>query len=122
MEQALSAIMTNALQSGGSEVSIRSRTVSGEDGDLFAEIVVDDNGEGISRQMQEKLFTVFATSKSDGTGLGLAQAKKVIGLHGGEIIVSSTAGEGTEILIKIPIVKHSSIGFISEKSKTEEQG
>lgn len=103
IEQSLSAIITNALQSGGNKVIISSEAVTGYDGDMFTELRVSDNGEGISPQMQKRLFTDFATSKSDGTGLGLAQAKKVVSLHGGEIFVASDERSGTEVSIRIPM-------------------
>lgn len=120
IEQSLSAIITNALQSGGDKVKISSEAVTGDDGDMFTELRVSDNGDGISLQMQKRLFNEFATSKSDGTGLGLAQAKKVVSLHGGEIFVASDERSGTEVSIRIPMGKPQSENVTNRETRNKE--
>lgn len=69
-----------------------------------AAVSVADNGCGIDKEDQEKLFTVFFSTKgSKGTGLGLAVTKKIIEEHGGTIGVMSETGKGTTFTITLPI-------------------
>jgi signal transduction histidine kinase len=62
-----------------------------------------DNGCGIPEDRITKIFNPFYTSKTNGTGLGLGIAKKVLDAHRGIIEVSSHAGEGTEFRILVPL-------------------
>jgi signal transduction histidine kinase len=67
-------------------------------------ILFEDNGIGISDQLQEKIFHMFfrATEKSDGAGLGLYIVKETVDKLGGKISVTSTLGKGTTFEITIP--------------------
>jgi signal transduction histidine kinase len=63
-----------------------------------------DTGPGIPKEMEGRLFESFAThGKSDGTGLGLAMAKKIIDAHGGSITCPSQPGQGATFRIALPI-------------------
>ena len=73
-------------------------------GDRFVELLVSDNGVGMSEEVKEKIFNPFFTTRDDGTGLGLAIARKMIQEHGGTIIVNSTKGTGTDIAIRLPFI------------------
>lgn len=65
--------------------------------------VIRDNGMGIDRATQEKMFSLFFSSKgSKGTGLGLYIANDVVHQHGGKIFVDSKLGEGTEFRVELP--------------------
>jgi signal transduction histidine kinase len=65
---------------------------------------VADNGTGMDDATQQKLFTLFFSSKGRrGTGLGLFIANKIIGQHGGHIEVESTPGQGATFSVLIPI-------------------
>jgi signal transduction histidine kinase/DNA-binding response OmpR family regulator len=65
--------------------------------------IIRDNGPGIDRATQEKMFSLFFSSKgSKGTGLGLYIASDVVHQHGGQIFVDSTLGEGTEFRVELP--------------------
>jgi len=70
-----------------------------------AEIRVEDNGNGISPKIMEKIFQPFFTTKptGQGTGLGLSMSYDIIKAHGGEIRATSKEGEGTTFIIEIPI-------------------
>jgi signal transduction histidine kinase len=64
---------------------------------------VEDNGLGMDRETKEKMFTLFFTSKgSQGTGLGLFIANRVIRQHGGTIEVESEPLKGSRFLICLP--------------------
>jgi signal transduction histidine kinase len=71
--------------------------------DGFVVFTVADNGCGIPRELQAKIFEPFATfDKKNGTGLGLAIAKAVVDAHQGTIRVFSEAGEGTSFEVWLP--------------------
>jgi PAS domain S-box-containing protein len=71
-------------------------------------IVVADNGIGIAKKDITKIFKKFtrinnpAIKPSEGTGLGLYIAKRIITLHGGKIVVESVLGKGTKFKIQLP--------------------
>jgi signal transduction histidine kinase len=66
-------------------------------------VLVSDNGCGISKEDRENIFNVFFSTKgSKGTGLGLSVTEKIISEHGGEIKVKSEPGAGTTFTIKLP--------------------
>lgn len=64
-----------------------------------------DNGQGMSKEVQEKIFDPFFTTKDvgKGTGLGLSISYGIIENHHGEILVNSTPGEGSEFIIRLPV-------------------
>jgi len=66
------------------------------------EIVVSDNGPGIPPEMMAKIGEPLFTTKSFGTGLGLAATRKVAELHGGGIDVASQPGEGAKFTVWFP--------------------
>ena len=72
----------------------------------FVYITIEDNGSGISKDAQEKIFQPFFTTKQvgKGTGQGLALSYDIIvNKHNGDIIVESEPGKGTKFTIKLPI-------------------
>ena len=70
------------------------------------ELIISDNGTGMSPKVVEKIFQPFFTTKSvgSGTGLGLSISYDIIKAHGGEILVSSKEGEGTQFTLLLPNV------------------
>jgi putative PEP-CTERM system histidine kinase len=71
-----------------------------------AEITVEDNGKGMSREFFEKeLFVPFHTTKSNGLGIGLFQSKKIMEAHRGTISVDSEEGKGTRVALTFPVAK-----------------
>ncbi|MBE0538479.1 MAG: GAF domain-containing protein, partial [Ignavibacterium sp.] len=73
----------------------------------YVQFVVSDSGIGIKEENIDKLFridmsfTTLGTHQEKGTGLGLALCKEIVNIHGGEITVSSKAGEGTKIFFTL---------------------
>jgi len=70
------------------------------------EISVKDNGNGISKNIVDKIFQPFFTTKptGQGTGLGLSLSYDIVKAHGGKIKVGTKEGEGTEFIIQLPVV------------------
>ncbi|MEH2135261.1 trifunctional serine/threonine-protein kinase/ATP-binding protein/sensor histidine kinase [Nostoc sp.] len=72
----------------------------------LVKVAITDNGKGISKEVQSKIFDHLFTTKDvgKGTGLGLAIARQIVTeKHGGAIEVNSKPGEGTEFAIQLPI-------------------
>ncbi|WP_162146684.1 two-component system sensor histidine kinase NtrB [Chitinivibrio alkaliphilus] len=71
---------------------------------FYAHLIVEDTGSGIPREIQEKIFTPFFTTKTKdrGTGLGLSSVYKTVKAHKGGIILYSTPEEGTTFEIYLP--------------------
>jgi signal transduction histidine kinase len=69
------------------------------------EIIIEDNGNGISQKNLAKIFQPFFTTKpaGKGTGLGLSLSYDIIKAHGGEIKVKSTEAVGSEFIISLPV-------------------
>ncbi|HEY5407521.1 MAG TPA: HAMP domain-containing sensor histidine kinase, partial [Ginsengibacter sp.] len=69
-------------------------------------ITVSDNGNGIPKNIVDKIFQPFFTTKpaGSGTGLGLSLSYDIVKAHGGEIKVESKEGEGSQFIIKLPLI------------------
>ncbi len=84
-------------------------------------IAVKDTGIGIPENRLANIFDRFyqvdgsATREHEGTGIGLALAKELVGLHNGTLTVKSRAGEGAVFLITLP-VENSAVAESTEKS------
>jgi signal transduction histidine kinase len=79
--------------------------MSGKTNGERVEISVSDNGNGIPKNIVDKIFQPFFTTKptGEGTGLGLSLAHEIVKAHGGELKVETKEGEGTKFIIVIPI-------------------
>ncbi|GEM_PF-3553739 len=73
-------------------------------GDDAVQVVISDNGSGISEPALDKLFTPFFTTKpeGEGTGLGLSVSYGIVQKHGGRIEVDSAPGRGTTFSVILP--------------------
>jgi len=87
----------DALGDGGTlSLSLVSRTG-------WIEIVIKDDGCGISPDKMEHLFTPFYTTKPHGSGLGLLIVQRVMNAHGGSVHVESREGKGTTVTLELPV-------------------
>ncbi len=68
------------------------------------EIIIKDNGIGMSKETLEKIKEMFYTTKQNGTGLGVALSNEIIKSHNGELIFESEANKGTTVTIRLPFV------------------
>ncbi|MCG6930235.1 MAG: GAF domain-containing protein [Desulfofustis sp.] len=74
-------------------------------------IEVKDNGPGIGKKERDKIFEPFFSTKSKGTGLGLAVSYGIIRNHHGEISLQSHPGKGTRFIITIPVSQDTDSGL-----------
>jgi signal transduction histidine kinase len=58
---------------------------------------IDDTGAGMTEEVLVRAFDLFFTTKPEGTGLGMAISRSVIDLHGGELSIQSSPGQGTRV-------------------------
>jgi PAS domain S-box-containing protein len=102
INQVLMNLMLNACQAIDGEGEVKIRTSTDNE---TVDISITDNGKGIPPEIQARIFDPFFTTKpvGVGTGLGLSISYKIIKEHGGEILVKSAPGEGSEFTVKIPI-------------------
>jgi PAS domain S-box-containing protein len=99
IRSALTNLFLNALQAmtGGGRLSVTTRRAADS---LRVEIA--DTGVGMTEEQLRSVFEAFYTTKSQGLGLGLPYAKKVVEQHGGRVGVESRAGEGATVRIYLP--------------------
>lgn len=69
----------------------------------YINMEITDNGSGIPKELMERIFTPFFTTKEGGAGLGLSVVYKIIQAHNGRIQINSVYGKGTTVLIKLPV-------------------
>lgn len=73
----------------------------------FVDIVLIDNGPGIPAELQQKILEPFFTTKSTGTGLGLAVVNAIVGSHGGSFAIENAKSAGATVRISLPLNKQS---------------
>ena len=100
LRAALLNLLLNACQAGGGPIEI----VTTDEGDL-CRIAVLDRGTGIPRELMDRVFEVFYTTKKSGTGLGLPIVKRLMELQDGTISLRPRPGGGTVAEIMIPIAR-----------------
>src|SRR6185437_5939840 len=107
LRQALVNLTRNAAEAARDGAARGRITISGTVEELggrkWQRICVADNGPGIPENELPKIFLPFFTTKSEGTGLGLAVVQKVALQHGGSIEARNCAGGGAEFLLWLPL-------------------
>lgn len=71
----------------------------------WVELRVSDNGPGVAQDVLERVFDPFYTTRKQGTGLGLSITQAIVHEHGGRISIQSDPGEGTLVLVDLPLDK-----------------
>jgi len=100
LAQVVLNLVINALQAmpqGGS------LTVATRQGAAWVELMVTDTGDGIPQELIPQIFDPYFTTRQGGSGLGLAIAHRIVEGHHGTIDVESKAGEGTTMLLRLPV-------------------
>jgi signal transduction histidine kinase len=98
--QACVNLVTNGVQAmpGGGTLSLVSRRAPRGG----VEIRVVDQGVGIPPEESDKIFRLYYTTKSGGSGIGLALVYRIVQMHDGRIDVDSTPGKGTTMIVTLP--------------------
>ena len=104
LNQLLVNLVVNALQSmpGTGKITVQTRFSNNN-----VYLIVKDTGTGMSKEVLDKIFIPFFTTKDvgHGTGLGLPVVYGIVTAHGGTIDVKSESGCGTQFEIQLPLVK-----------------
>src|SRR2546430_17026280 len=97
-------LIRNALDAmpDGGNLTVRAQRNGSE-----ALVSISDSGRGMTEEETRNLFVPFFTTKSDGTGLGLAYAQRVINEHGGRIDCATAPGLGSTFSIQLPLAVQS---------------
>lgn len=95
--QVLINILKNSIEAESKNITL---TLSESDNKLL--ININDDGIGISKEIMDKIYEPFYTTKRSGTGLGVSLSKEIINAHNGNIEYSSVEGSGTEVKIILP--------------------
>ena len=107
VHRAVLNVITNAIDAAGENETPGSVAVASaySDSDAVVRITIADNGPGIPPDQMDNLFSPFISSKKGrGTGLGLPVSQKILGEHGGRILVDSNPGQGCRFVLELPAV------------------
>jgi len=101
MKQAILNLVTNAMEAmkDGGALHVKVHQPNGS-----ASLEVIDSGPGIPEKLREKVFQLYFTTKSRGSGIGLAMTYRAVQLHNGSIAFESEEGKGTTFRLEFPAV------------------
>jgi signal transduction histidine kinase len=102
MKQVFMNIILNSIQAmpNGGDLKVHC-----EQDNEAIKIEISDSGEGMSKDISDRVFEPFFSAKSGGTGLGLTNAKRIIELHKGEVFIDSIKDKGTKVTLILPYTK-----------------
>jgi signal transduction histidine kinase len=100
IKQALLNVVLNGMQAmpQGGPLTISARRERGT-----AVVEISDRGIGIGKDMRDKIFELYFTTKKDGNGIGLAQTYQILDWHHGSVEFESQEGEGTTFRFRMPL-------------------
>ena len=114
LRQLLSNLLCNATKYSPAGGQVHLKLTCQDDKAIFQ---IEDQGIGIPREDQSRLFEFFYRAKNvgaiAGTGLGLAIVKTCVDLHRGEIAVESEVGRGTRFTVSLPLKNHFSLPLLN---------
>lgn len=99
--QAFANLVTNAIQAmpKGGTVTLATRLMP----EGVVQVRVTDEGVGIPPEELDKVFRLYYTTKSDGSGIGLSLVYRIVQMHDGRIDVESAVGRGTTMILTLPV-------------------
>ncbi|HEY4364666.1 MAG TPA: ATP-binding protein [Bryobacteraceae bacterium] len=104
LKQAILNLVTNAMEAmkDGGELGLKAVEEGGQ-----VTLEVSDSGPGIPPSMRSKVFQLYFTTKTRGSGMGLAMTYRAIQLHNGTVTFNSEEGRGTTFRLQLPsLVRH----------------
>ena len=119
-QQIIMNLVSNAKDALADCRDKRIKIALGEVNETF-EIVVSDKGQGMSEEVQSKIFNLFFTTKgvNQGTGIGLSLVHNYVKEMGGSISVNSKKGEGTEFTLRFPMSEPTKVTELPTLEKAE---
>jgi signal transduction histidine kinase len=118
ISQALFNLLDNALKYSGESSNKAFISIKSDADSVFLE--VRDEGIGISKEEQKKVFEKFYRSKYlqdssiKGSGIGLTLVDHIVRAHGGEVLLESDLGKGTKVTMKLPLRRKSRLSGAHE--------
>jgi PAS domain S-box-containing protein len=100
VQQVLLNLVANALDATGGDAALVRVSTRAREGSV--ELVVEDDGVGMTEETRARLFQPLFTTKPDGTGLGLSIVKRIVDDHKATIACESSLGKGTRFIVTFP--------------------
>ena len=99
LKQVLINVLKNSVEAieGKGKVEISSNIYK-----KHIDIIVEDDGVGMSEETLKQIKSMFFTTKSNGSGLGVCLSNEIVKAHNGELIYTSKEGVGTKVTIRLP--------------------
>ncbi|MFQ5425150.1 MAG: sensor histidine kinase [Phycisphaerae bacterium] len=100
--QVVIELVSNAMEqsSGGDTIRVACRHLNGAG---KAQLSVEDDGTGVLPAARDQVFNLFFTTKSTGTGIGLAAVRRIARLHGGNVELACPDGGGARFTVTLPL-------------------
>jgi signal transduction histidine kinase len=113
MKQAMLNVVINGVQAmnGGGILTISARR---DNGNVIAE--VRDQGPGIPKEMHDKVFELYFTTKKEGSGIGLAQTYQILQWHYGSVDFESAETAGTTFRFQLPALGPDAEDFVADET------
>ncbi|HUJ56907.1 MAG TPA: ATP-binding protein [Kofleriaceae bacterium] len=104
----LTQVLINVLSNGAQAVAARGMpngkvSIHARTEETNLELQIHDDGVGMPPEVLKRVGTPFFTTRSEGTGLGVAQCQRLVGTAGGRFQIDSSVGIGTTVTIRLPI-------------------
>lgn len=106
LSQAIINVIKNSIEAIQEKKKGKIAVTSIIDKDSYV-LTIEDNGEGIPKEIFSKISEPFFTTKKRGSGLGVSLIYEIINKHSGKIKYTSEEGKGTKVVIKLPILEES---------------
>jgi two-component system nitrogen regulation sensor histidine kinase NtrY len=114
MKRAVANLVDNAAEAMQNslvrEIQISTSLVASRDA---VEIMVADTGHGVTRELKEKLFLPYFSTRKRGTGLGLAIVSRVVEEHHGSIRVEENQPVGARFIVELPVVPEPTVAAVT---------
>lgn len=116
LASALNNLLTNARQACGDHgrITLAAAWAEDEDGTLWIDLSVEDNGCGIAAADRDRILAPFYTTRATGTGLGLAAVQAIVKAHRGRLWLDSQPGEGSLFCLRLPIYRAATTSVAGE--------
>lgn len=105
IRQLIHNLIRNAIESlsgiDDGKVDVRMELVNVDD-ESWVALSIEDNGAGIPDEMRDKLFEPYVTSKTKGSGLGLAVVKRIVEEHSGILLAENQTKGGARMVVRLP--------------------